>query len=88
MKNIGWGFKPVFRCSKPHTFSTFSGVGACLKINFKMTVQFSQCRATNVTFYNTNSLIKCAELVTLAQDITYYIINYKTKLVIMLGTWD
>ena len=20
-----WGFKPVFRCSKPHTFSTFSG---------------------------------------------------------------
>jgi len=19
-----WGFKPVFRCSKPHTFSTFS----------------------------------------------------------------
>jgi len=24
MKNIG-GFKPVFRCSKPHTFSTLSG---------------------------------------------------------------
>jgi len=20
-----WGFKPVFRCSKPHTFLTFSG---------------------------------------------------------------
>jgi len=20
-----WGFKPVFRCSTPHTFSTFSG---------------------------------------------------------------
>jgi len=20
-----WGFKPVFRCNKPHTFSTFSG---------------------------------------------------------------
>jgi len=20
-----WGLKPVFRCSKPHTFSTFSG---------------------------------------------------------------
>jgi len=20
-----WGFTPVFRCSKPHTFSTFSG---------------------------------------------------------------
>jgi len=20
-----WGFKPVFRCSKPHTFSTLSG---------------------------------------------------------------
>jgi len=20
-----WGSKPVFRCSKPHTFSTFSG---------------------------------------------------------------
>jgi len=20
-----WGFKPVLRCSKPHTFSTFSG---------------------------------------------------------------
>jgi len=20
-----WGFKPVFRCSKPHTFSTFTG---------------------------------------------------------------
>jgi len=20
-----WGFKPVFRCSKPHTFSTISG---------------------------------------------------------------
>jgi len=20
-----WGFKPVFRCSQPHTFSTFSG---------------------------------------------------------------
>jgi len=20
-----WGFKPVFRCRKPHTFSTFSG---------------------------------------------------------------
>ena len=20
-----WVFKPVFRCSKPHTFSTFSG---------------------------------------------------------------
>jgi len=20
-----WGFKPVFRCSKPHTFPTFSG---------------------------------------------------------------
>jgi len=20
-----WGFKPVFRCSKPHTFTTFSG---------------------------------------------------------------
>jgi len=20
-----WGFKPVFRCSKPHTLSTFSG---------------------------------------------------------------
>jgi len=20
-----WGFKPVFRCSKHHTFSTFSG---------------------------------------------------------------
>ena len=20
-----WGFKPVFGCSKPHTFSTFSG---------------------------------------------------------------
>jgi len=20
-----WGFKPVFRCSKPHTFSKFSG---------------------------------------------------------------
>ena len=20
-----WGFKPVFRCSKPHTFSTFFG---------------------------------------------------------------
>jgi len=20
-----WGFKPVFRCSKPHTFATFSG---------------------------------------------------------------
>jgi len=20
-----WGFKPVYRCSKPHTFSTFSG---------------------------------------------------------------
>ena len=23
--SINWGFKPVFRCSKPHTFSTFSG---------------------------------------------------------------
>jgi len=20
-----WGFKPVFRCSKPHTYSTFIG---------------------------------------------------------------
>jgi len=20
-----WGFKPVFHCSKPHSFSTFSG---------------------------------------------------------------
>jgi len=20
-----WGFKPVFRCIKPHTFTTFSG---------------------------------------------------------------
>jgi len=20
-----WGFNPVFRCSKPHTFTTFSG---------------------------------------------------------------
>jgi len=20
-----WGLKPVYRCSKPHTFSTFSG---------------------------------------------------------------
>jgi len=54
-----WGFKPVFRCSKPHTFSTFSGEEKEKKCPFtlfnKATKEFNKTTGKRI---NTKSKIK------------------------------